>query len=168
MFRVPSGLSGLDVKHFVGGAEAGGLVKAAGQVGGVEGNDADAAAAGFRESEFDEIAGEMAAAIIRLYIDVKEIAASSGPRVEGVRGPVEQKQARASDDLTVVFGEPAKIAVVRDGLGDPRLVGLSHELEHLIVAASGINKHAATMTGDERSVGGRRQPGFQHDEQYKT
>jgi hypothetical protein len=24
------------------------------------------------------------------------------------------------------------------------------------------------MTGDERSVGGRRQPGFQHDEQYKT
>jgi hypothetical protein len=24
------------------------------------------------------------------------------------------------------------------------------------------------MTGDEGSVGGRRQPGFQHDEQYKT
>lgn len=85
-----------------------------------------------------------------------------------MRGPVKQKQARAGDDLPVVLGEPAEIAVVGDGLCDPRLVGLRHELEHLIVAASGIDKHAATMTGDERSVGGRRQPGFQHDQQYKT
>ncbi len=168
MFPVSSGLSGFDKEHFVGGAETGGFVEAAALFSGVQGNDADAAAACFGESEFDEVAGEMAAAIIQLDVDVEEVAAGGGARVEGMRRPVEQKQARAGDDLTVVFSEPAEIAVVGDGLCDPRFVCLNHELEDLIVSASGINKHAATMTGDERSVGGRRQPGFQHDEQYKT
>lgn len=134
----------------------------------MQGNNADAAATGLRERKLDQIAGEMAAAIIRLDVDVEEVAASRGAWIEGVRRPVEQEQPRSRHDLAIVFGEPAKIAAVGNGLCDPRLVGLRHELEDLIVAASGIDKHAATMTGDERSVGRRRQPGFQHDEQYKT
>jgi tRNA(Ile)-lysidine synthase len=134
----------------------------------VQGNDADAATAGLRKREFNEIAGESASAIVLLDVNVEEVAAVGGARIEGMRRPVKQKQARPGDNLPVVLGEPAEIAVVGDGLCDPRLVGLRHELEHLIVAASGIDKHAATMTGDERSVGGRRQPGFQHDQQYKT
>jgi len=58
--------------------------------------------------------------------------------------------------------------MVANGLGDPRFMSLSHELEDLIVAAARIHKHAAAMVSDERSVGGGRQPRLQHDEQYKT
>jgi tRNA(Ile)-lysidine synthase len=47
-------------------------------------------------------------------------------------------------------------------------VGLGHELEDLIVATAGIDKHAAAVARDEWSVGGGGQPGLQHDEQYKT
>ena len=166
--QVQSRLYRFDIEHFVRGAKARGFVEASAFFGGVEGHNADVAPPRFGEGIFDEVAGEMAAAIIQLDVDVEEVAAGGGARVEGMRRPVEQKQARAGDDLTVVFSEPAEIAVVGDGLCDPRFVCLNHELEDLIVSASGINKHAATMTGDERSVGGRRQPGFQHDEQYKT
>jgi tRNA(Ile)-lysidine synthase len=158
----------LDVEHFVRGAETGGFVQTTALLSRVQGNDADAAASGLGERELDEIAGEMAATIIPLNVDIEEVAAGCGARVEGMRGPVEQQQARAGDHLTVVFCEPAKIAAVGNGLFDPRLVSLRHELEDLIVAPSGIYKHTATMTRDKRSVGGRRQPGFQHDEQDKT
>jgi hypothetical protein len=41
-------------------------------------------------------------------------------------------------------------------------------LQNGIVAAAGIDKHAAAMARDERGVGGNRQPGFQHGEKYKT
>lgn len=85
-----------------------------------------------------------------------------------MRWPVEQEKTRAGDDLSFLFRQPPNVAALNDGIGHPRLVSLSHQTEHLIVAASGINKHAAAMMGDERSVRSDRQPGFQHEEQYKT
>ncbi len=155
-------------KHFVGRAEAGGFVEAAALFGGVQSNDTNAAATSFRESKFDEVAGQAAAAIFGLDIDVEEIAAPGRARVKRMRRPIEQEQARTGNNLAVVFGEPAEITVIGDGLCHPRFVDLGHELEDLIVAAPGIDKHAAPMASDERSVGGSRQPGLQHDEQYKT
>lgn len=85
-----------------------------------------------------------------------------------MRRPVEQQQPGPGNHSTVFFGEPAKITMVVNGLGDPRFVSLSHELEDLIVAAPRIHKHAPAMVSDERSVGGGREPRLQHDEQYKT
>jgi len=110
----------------------------------------------------------VAAPIFRLDVDVEQVAARSGARVERVRRPVEEKQASAGNDFAIVFGEPAEVAAVVDGLSDPRFVGLGHELENLVVPPAGINKHTATMASDERSVGGRRQPRLQHEKKYKT
>jgi hypothetical protein len=149
LFRVSSGLSRLNVKHFVGGPEAGGFVQAAAFLSGMKSHNPDPAAASFRKREVDEIAGEMAAAIILLNVNVEQVSAGGRARVERVRGPVKQEQTRSGNNRTVIFGEPAKVAAIRDGLRDPWLVSLRHELEHLIVPASGIDKHAATMTGDE-------------------
>ena len=134
----------------------------------MQGDDADAAAEGFGESELDEVAGQMAAAIFRLDVDVQEVAAGIVSRIEGMRRPVEEEEAGSGDYFAVVFGEPAEVAAVGDGLRDPRLVRLGHELENLIVAAAGIDKHAAAMMRDERSVGGESLPRLQHDEQYRA
>lgn len=134
----------------------------------MEGHNADVAPPRFGEGIFDEVAGETATAIFGLDVDVEKIAARGGVRVEGMRRPVEEEQAGTSDDFAIVLGEPAEVAAIGDGLGDPGIVGLSHELEHLIVTAAGIDEHAAAVMGDERSVGGGGQPRLQHDQQYRT
>ena len=85
-----------------------------------------------------------------------------------MRRPIEDEQSGARNDRAVIFGEPAEVAAIGDSLRDPRLVGLGHELEHLIVAAAGIDKHAATMAGNEVRVGGGGEPRLQHHEQYRT
>lgn len=134
----------------------------------MQSDDPDPTATCFRQRQIDEIAREVAPAILSLHVDVQQVSAQRGSRVERVRRPVEQQQPGAGNHFTVFFGKPAEIAMVGDGLGDPRFVRLSHELEDLIVAAACIHKHAAAVTSDERSVGGGRQPRLQHDEQYKT
>lgn len=127
-----------------------------------------AAAACFSEREIDEVAGEAAAPILRLHVDVEQIAARGGARIERMRRPVEEEQTGSADDGAAVFAEPADVAAFLDHFCDPRFVRLSHNVEYLIVAAACIDKHAAAMMGDEGSVGSSRQPGSQHDEQYKT
>ena len=161
-------LDRFDKKHFIGRAEACGFVEAAAFFGRMQSDDADAAAARLGEGQVDEIAGQATAAVFGLDVDVEEIAARGGARVEGVRGPVEEEEADAGDDFAILFSEPAEVAAVGDGLRDPRLVGLRHELEDRIVAAAGVDEHAATVAGDEWSVGSGRQPRLEHDEQYKT
>ena len=166
--RVESGFDRLDKKHLIGRAKSARFVEAAPLFRGVEGNDADAAASGLSQCEVDEVAGEAAAAMIGLDVNVEKITTGGGARVEWVRRPVEDEQASTGDDNAIVFREPAEIAAVGDGLRYPGLVGLGHKLEHLVVATAGIDKHAPAMVGDERSVGGRREPGLQHDEQYRA
>ena len=92
----------------------------------------------------------LAAAIFGLDVDVEQIAARGGARIEGMRRPVEEEQAGAGDDCAVVFAEPAEVAAFLDGFGDPGLVRLRHDVEYLIVAAAGIDEHAAAMVSDER------------------
>lgn len=134
----------------------------------MQSDDADATAASLGEGEIDEVAGESAAAVFGLDVNIEQIAARSGSRVERMRRPVEQEQAGAADNLAVVFAEPAKVFAIGDGLGDPRLVGLGHNIEDLIVAAAGVNEHAAAVVRDERSVVGCRRPGLQHEEKYRA
>jgi len=134
----------------------------------VERDDADGAARGLGQGHFNEMAGELAAAMAGLDVNIAEIAADGRARVERVRGPVKEQEARAGDDLPFVFGKPAEVTAFGNGLRDPGLVGVRHDLQHLIVAASGIDEHAAAMAGDELCVRGSGHPGFQHGKQYKT
>jgi hypothetical protein len=168
MIKAGSGFDGLDIKHLVGGAKTDRFIEAPAFFGGMQSHHADTATACFSKGKFNQFAGQMAAAILRLNVDIQQIAAQGGTRIERMWRPVEQQQAGAGNHIPLVFGKPAKIALVGYCLGDPRFVGLSHQLENLIVAAAGIDKHAATMASNERSIGGGRQPGLQHVEQYKT
>jgi hypothetical protein len=162
-----SGFDRFHIEHFIRGAKAGGFVEASAFLRGVEGNDADTATARLCEGELDEVAGEMAAAVFGLDVDVEQVAARGGTGIERMRGPVEQEEASTSDDFAIVLGEPTEVVAIGDGLGDPRFVGLGHELEDLIVAAASVDKHAAAVVGDERRVGSGRQPRL-HDEQYRA
>lgn len=159
-------LDRFDVEHFVGATEAIALIEAAGFVGGVEGDDADFPAAGLGKSEFDELAGELFATVFRLNIDVEQVAAMGGARVERMRGPVEDHESGAGDDAVSVAGEPADVEAVLDGFCDPGLEVAGHDVEDLIVGASGVDEHAAAVMGYERGIGGCGPSGFQHGKKY--
>lgn len=162
------GFDGFDVEHLVGTTEAVAFVEWASGLGGVEGDDADFTAAGFGKSEFDEMAGELFAAVFRLDIDIEQVGALGGTRVERMRRPVEDHESRSGDNTVSVAGKPADVFAVLDGFGDPRLEVADHDVEDLVVGAAGIDKHAAAVMGDEGSVGGPGRSGFQHGEKYRT
>lgn len=161
-------LNRFHIEHFIGGAEACGFIEAAAFLRGVQSDDADATAARLGEGEIDQVAGKAAAAVFGLDVNIEQVAARGGSRVERVRGPVEKEEAGASNDLAVIFAEPAEVLALGDGLGDPRLVRLRHDIEDLIVAAAGIDEHTAAVMSDERSVVGCGRPRLQHDEQYRA
>ena len=129
-------------------------------------HNANAAAARLGQGEIDEIAGQLAAAMARLDIDVAQVAALGRPRIERMRGPVEQQQASAGDYLAFIFREPSDVAPVGNSLRHPGLVVLVHDLQHLVVATPGIDKHPVPMARDQRRVGRNRQPCSQHGKQY--
>ncbi len=133
----------------------------------MEGDDANFAAAGFGKGEFDELAGELFAAVFRLDVDVEQVAAMGGARIERVRGPVEDHEAGSGNGAVSVKGKPADVLAVFDGLGDPRLEVAGHDVDDLIVGAACVDEHATAMMGDEGSIGGRGRSGFQHGEKYK-
>jgi len=157
---------GLDVEHLIRAAEAVALVEAASGFGGVKGDDADFAAAGFGEREFDELAGEFLAAVLRLDVDVEQVSALGGARVERVRCPVEEHEPGSGDHAVSVAGEPADVFAVLDGPGHPGLEIAGHDVEDLIVGASSVDEHAAAMMSDEAGVCSGCRSGFQHGEKY--
>ncbi len=134
----------------------------------MQSHDADAATACFGEGQLDEVRSKVAAAVFGLDVNIEQVTAAAGLRIEGMGRPVEQKQTRTGDHFAIVFAEPAKVFALGDGLRDPGLVRLGHEFEDLIVAAAGVDEHAAAMVSDERSVGGRGRPRLQHDQKYRA
>ena len=161
-------LDRLNVEHLICRAEACRFVEAAALFRRVKGYDADAAPACFGKRQFDEIRRQVAAAIFRFNVNIEQVSAPAGLRIERVRRPVEQQQARSSDDFAILFTEPTEVFSLGDGLRNPGFVRLNHQIQKLIVAPAGVNKHAPAMACDEWSVGGRSRPCVQHDEQYRA
>ena len=77
----------LDVKHFICTPKAVAFVQATRGFSGVQRDDANLAAASLGQREFDEVAGEFFAAVLRLDVNVEQIAAVPGVRVEGGAAP---------------------------------------------------------------------------------
>jgi hypothetical protein len=68
-------------------------------------------------------------------------------------GPVEQQQSGSGDNFALIFGEPAEISAFVHHAHDPRLEVLGHDVQYLVIAASGIYKHAMAMVGNGGGVG---------------
>jgi len=128
----------------------------------VEGDDTNAALAGFGQGPFDQVAGQLAAPVFRFHIDVEQISAMGGSGVERVRRPVVDHESGSGNHAVSVAGKPAYVLPILNRLGHPRLEVASHDVKNLVVGAAGIHKHAATVMGDELRVSRSRDSGFQH------
>lgn len=159
-------LDRLDVEHFIGAAEAVAFVQASSGFGGVQRDDANLAAARLSKGKLDELAGELFPAVVRLHINIQQVAALGGAGIERVRRPVEKHESGSGDHAAVVAGEPADVFAVCDGLGDPGFKVAGHDVEHLIIRAPGVDKHAPAMMGDKAGVCRGCRSGFQHGQKY--
>lgn len=157
-------LDGFHVEHFICLSKAIALVELSSRLGGVEGDHPDASTAGFGECILDQMAGQPLAPVFGFNIDVQKVASLRGAGIERVRRPVEEHQTGSGNDLVSIAGEPAEIFPVSDGLGDPGLEIAIHDVEDLVIGASGIYKHAMPVISDELCISRGRRSCFQHDE----
>ena len=168
MLESPDDLSlhGLDVEHFVCGAEAEGLVDGARGVGTVECHDTQAAAMRFGEAQIDQGVGEAALAILRFHKDIEHVAAMLAGGIERVGGPVEHQQAGGGDGTAGVLGNPAGVFAFHDHAVDPGLKIAAHGVEDRVLGAAHGGKHGSTMGGDEGGIGRGDCACLQHALQY--
>ncbi len=92
----------------------------------MQSHNANTAAARFSQSHLDQVAGQMAASVLRFDIDIQQIAARGRTRIKRMRGPVKQQQTCARHHFTVIFSKPSEITLISNSLRHPRFVGPGH------------------------------------------
>src|SRR5271154_233610 len=113
------GLDRLNIKHLVRLAEAVALVEPLALLGRVQGNDADLSAACFGEGHLYKMAGQLTATVLRLDVNIGQVAALRRAGIERMRRPGEEQQARPSDNGVSIGGEPAEVFSLVDHFCDP-------------------------------------------------
>jgi tRNA(Ile)-lysidine synthase len=104
----------------------------------------------------DQLAGKFLAAMLGFNVNIQQVAALVLAWVEGVRRPVEDDQTGAGNHLAVFGGEPAKVPSIRQPGFHPWLKVLRHHIQNPVVLATGVDKHAPPVMGDDGRVCGRR------------
>lgn len=130
--------------------------------------DTDASAASLSQRELDQSACNVLPPVCRLYVDVQQISAVNGCRIERVRGPVEKHQAAAADHLAgIVQRQPAHVLAGLELLGDPGVKMLLHHVQDPVVRAACIHKHTPAMAGNDGGISGGGGAGSGHACEYR-
>jgi hypothetical protein len=104
----------------------------------------------------NQVASQLLPPMLRLHIDIQQVAALILARIKRMRWPIEDDQARTSNHLAAFGSQPAEIPSIPQPDFHPWFKVLRHHVENPVVLTPGIHKHAPPVMSDDGCVCGRR------------